>query len=244
MRIPKAAIAHAVAEYPKESCGVVVNGKYVACRNVHDTPATDFKMHTDDYFNASENGDIQAVIHSHPDLPVTPSSLDISQCEASGVPWGIISVVDGKHVDSFWMAPNDRVNLVGRPYIWGLYDCLSIVLDYYKFDRNIDLGKFDRPVDWSKHKSPLYETGLAGKGFYKVDKPKDGDVILMQLSGSFASHAAIYLESGKLDGEEFSYIVPNCILHHEAGRLSRRDPYGGYWIEKTVSIWRHKDLER
>ena len=244
MRIPKSAIAHAIDEYPKESCGVIVNNKYIRCRNVHSTPETDFKMCPEDYLAACDIGEVQAVIHSHPDLPAKPSELDISQCKESGVPWGIVSIVEGKHKDSFWMSPNEKTPLLGRPYIWGLYDCLSIVLDYYKYEHDIDLGDFNRPKDWTKHKSPLYEQGLSANGFFRVDSPKDGDVILMQLCGDYASHAGIYLESGKLKCEDVGYPVTGCIIHHEMGRESRRDIYGGYWLEKTVSIWRHKNLER
>ena len=244
MRIPKSAIAHAKEEYPKESCGVIVNGKYIKCRNVHPDPINHFRINDDDFMWASDAGEIQAIIHSHPNLPATPSDHDIRQCKLSGVPWGIISIVDGEHRDSFWMAPNDVTPLIGRPYIWGLYDCLSIILDYYKYEHNLDLGDFDRPVDWSKHKTPLYETGLSKNGFYKVDQPKNGDVILMQLSGDFASHAAIYLESGRIECQDLGYPAPNSILHHEHGRSSKRDTYGGYWLEKTVSIWRHKSLEQ
>lgn len=34
----------------------------------------------------------------------------------------------------------------------------------------------------------------------------------------------------------------NLLLHHLYGHLSKRVPYGGYWIERTMKIVRHHSL--
>jgi len=48
---------------------------------------------------------------------------------------------------------------------------------------------------------------------------------------TIANHAAIYIGNQQ-------------ILHHCPNRLSKRDAYGGFWIDYTHSIWRHKKWQK
>ncbi len=80
--------AHALAEFPRESCGLVVDGKYWRCRNVAEDPCADFVLDPRDYLAAALFGTIEAVIHSHPeDTP--PSPADLSACQQSKLRWHI-----------------------------------------------------------------------------------------------------------------------------------------------------------
>jgi len=75
-----AAIAHALAEYPRESCGlvVVVKGRerYWPCRNVATTPSDHFVMNEKDYAAADDAGEVTMLVHSHPDAHAQPSEAD------------------------------------------------------------------------------------------------------------------------------------------------------------------------
>lgn len=80
--------AHALAEFPREACGLVVDGKYWPCRNVAADPCADFVLDPRDYLAAALSGTIEAVIHSHPeDTP--PSPADLSACQQSKLRWYI-----------------------------------------------------------------------------------------------------------------------------------------------------------
>lgn len=80
--------AHAFCELPRESCGLVVDGKYWPCRNVAEDPCADFVLDPRDYLMATLSGMIEAVIHSHPeDTP--PSPADLSACQQSKLRWYI-----------------------------------------------------------------------------------------------------------------------------------------------------------
>jgi len=89
--------AHALAEYPNEACGLVVNVRgnecYITCRNVAETPSEHFRMHARDYADADDAGEILYIVHSHPDVPARASEGDKVACEASGLPWYIVSVL-------------------------------------------------------------------------------------------------------------------------------------------------------
>ncbi|NBT33676.1 MAG: peptidase, partial [Rhodobacteraceae bacterium] len=68
------ALAHALAEMPREACGlvVVVRGKerYWPCRNISPTYADDqFAMDPHDYAAAEAAGEIVELFHSHINIP-------------------------------------------------------------------------------------------------------------------------------------------------------------------------------
>ena len=79
---------HALEETPKESVGLIVDGKYWRCKNIAENPEEDFALDPSDYILADRAGEIQGVVHSHP--PGTPPSpLDEEVAEFTGLPWYI-----------------------------------------------------------------------------------------------------------------------------------------------------------
>lgn len=251
MQMPLAAINHAEQEYPRESCGLIVNGMYYPCRNEAVDPGEQFVINQQDYFSALDMGEIEAVIHSHPNAPPKPSPADLASCEETDVPWGIIGITKNDAgefiVNTAWIAPcGYQAPLIGRQYVWGVFDCLTVVLDYYQRELGVDLGKFERPSeDWHKNNEDIYTRELLQKGFEKITgTPAQGDIVLMQIRAKVPNHAAIFLENGMLATEPEHYPAPMSILHHVQGKNSVRDIYGGYWAEKTVSIWRLKNLKQ
>ncbi len=223
------AVEHAAGEFPRESCGLLVvrKGKeiYVPCKNIG-VGTAQFVIDPQDYVKADKRGEIVGVVHSHPNLPATPSQADCVACEASGVPWFIVSYPNGQW---FELAPKGYVApLVGREWSHGMLDCYSIVRDWYAQERGLSLPNFQRFDEWWRRGENLYVDNFAAAGF-EVVEPDDllvGDVLLMQVNSDVPNHAAIYLGDG-------------LILHHLQGRLSSRDVYGGYWQKITTHTLRH-----
>jgi proteasome lid subunit RPN8/RPN11 len=210
------ALDHARQAYPRESCGLLVIRKgrevYWPCRNLG-VGTDQFVIHPEDYVKADEQGQIVAVVHSHPGLPPEPSQADRVACEASGLPWHIVSVpsVAWASIEpSGYVAP-----LVGREWSHGVLDCYALVRDWFRDERGVELPN-------------LYLENFAQAGFFPVDADelKVGDCFLMQVASPVPNHAAVYLGDG-------------LILHHLQGRLSSRDVYGGYWQKVTTHILRH-----
>jgi len=221
---------HAAAEYPKECCGLVtiVHGKqrYIPCRNI--AVGTDqFVLHPEDYASAEEGGDIFAVIHSHVDIPAKPSQADLVSCEASGLPWFILSFPDNLWEELY--PTGYKAPYVGRVWAHGVLDCYAIIRDWYANERGIFLPDFSRHDEWWLRGENLYEQNFADCGFKEItrDELRTGDLIFMNINSPVSNHAAIYLGDG-------------IILHHLQNRLSTRDVYGGYWLKNTTRYLRHE----
>lgn len=234
--------AHAAAEYPRECCGLVavINGRerYLECRNIAETPSEHFVLSPEDYARAEDLGEIIGIVHSHPNVSAQPSEADKVACETSGLPWHIVHVgvdvaVEGAAPEAGEIVTIEpcgyKPPLVGRPFAHGILDCYALVKDWYTEELDIELPDFERRDGWWDRGDDLYMRNFEAAGCQQItDKPRRGDIILMQIRAKQVNHAAIYLGDG-------------TILHHLHGRLSSRDVYGGYWQETTRLIVRHKD---
>lgn len=225
------AVEHATEEMPRESCGLLVirRGRevYFPCRNI--AVGTDnFCLHPEDYASAEEWGDIIGVVHSHPYHSPEPSQADRVACEASGLPWYIVSLPNEQWSELYptgYSAP-----LVGRQWSHGVLDCYAIIRDWYKHERGIALPNFERHDDWWHRGENLYLENYEKAGFRRVTDGslQVGDVIIMQVQSPVPNHAAVY-------------IGDDMILHHIQNRLSTRDVYGGYWRKNTTHIVRYEN---
>jgi proteasome lid subunit RPN8/RPN11 len=224
--IRTAAEQHAAQEFPRESCGLVVGDHYFPCRNMADN--TDhFIIHPDDYADADRLGDITAIIHSHPNALPDPSQADRVACEATGLPWHIVSWPSAKWA---YLEPQGYVApLIGRIWAHGVIDCYSLIRDWYRLERGVVLPDFDRTDNWWKTGSNLYADNFAKAGFVRLIDvaPEPGDVLLMQILANVVNHGAIYLGN-------------DIILHHLHSRLSGRDVWAGYFRKHTTHILRYQ----
>lgn len=212
-----------------ESCALIIieNGieKLIPARNVSKDKRNSFTIAPESYAEAEARGQIIGVFHSHVSHPAIPSEFDLVSCETTGVAWHIYSIGhDSWHT---FYPKGYQAPLIGREFKYGTLDCYSLVRDYYKQKLSIDLPDFPRSdEDAFKNGQNLYIENMENAGFQVVQELKEHDVILMQLIGRNASHAAVYLGG-------------NLILHHLRNRLSSRDTYGEYYRNKTVLFCRY-----
>ena len=249
-------IAHAFDRYPAECCGLIIDEDYYPCDNVAVNPTEHFEIDPKDFARAESMGQIQAIVHSHPDGGVLPSDLDKLQIELHGVPWVIVAVSKQDYGDEpsfgIYEPCGYRPPLLGRNYIHGVQDCYSLVRDYYSRELDINLPDFERSDTWWEHENhePLYEKNFAKAGFMKVQDKNDlqkHDVILCRVGRTHhVNHALIWLgDDGALKSETTPDCVGNAlILHHPYGRQSVREIYGKGWADRTAMVVRHNKLHK
>lgn len=224
---------HVAAEYPKEACGLIVQSGqqqiYIPCRNIADKPEETFTLSPEDQLAARARGEIIMLIHSHPDVVrLVPSELDRTQCDWSGIEWGIMSWPDG---DFCTISPREDRDYAGRQWVLGYADCWSLIREFYLREYGIVLGNYSVPYEWwESGKERLYDDNWEREGFVEIaaGAMQPGDIIMMSVQASVTNHAAVY-------------VGDNIILHHLFGHLSSRTPYGKYYRDRTVRVVRHKD---
>ena len=227
----RAALEHARTCFPHESCGLVLicHGKerYWPCKNLA-IGSDQFVIDPIDYAAADHQGEITTVVHSHPNLPATPSQADQVACEATGLPWHIVSLPTE---DWQVLTPSGyKAPIVGRQWCHGVLDCYSLIRDWYRDELEVYLPDFPRFDEWWLRGDNLYLDNFENAGFIVIDPTQltSGDCLLMQIGSSVPNHAAVYVGQGQ-------------IIHHLQGRLSSRDVYGGYWQKVTTHALRHRD---
>ena len=221
----------AQSEHPNECCVLVcvVKGRrrYFPCRNLAATPDEHFVLDPADYAEAEDQGEVVAVIHSHPTTNPSPSQADLVACEKSGVPWHIINPATEEW--GYCEPSGYKLPYVGRQFAFGIVDCYTLVRDWYAREYGIQLRDYYRRDKFWEHGESLYMDNFANEGFSQipVEDVREGDLLLMQLSSPLPNHAAIYLGN-------------QLILHHVQQRLSSRDVFGGYYYKSTACALRHE----
>ena len=225
------ALIHAQEEDPKESCGFLLNikgkEKYFPCENLSTYSQQCFIIDPNDYIKAEESGNILAVVHSHPVTPPVASQADMIGCENSNLPWHI---VNPKTEEWGYLEPSGyKPQLLGRPWVWGITDCWSLVRDWYKEEKNIILRDWDRPSTPQQFlEKPLFESCAWRTGFRELrpnEKLLNGDVLLMSILSPTLNHVAIFINGD--------------VLHHLADRISCKEPYNEWLLKCTGKRYRY-----
>lgn len=225
--------AHAAEVYPQECCGLIVETagclSVVRSKNMAPDPYRTFMV--DPALFLQYEARTKAVYHSHPDRGAKPSEADKASCSAVGRPFLILSWPSGNMVSI--LPEKHEAQLEGRQFVYGVFDCLAIVEDFYRQEYAIEVPNYGRPpFGWWMEDVDYIGQRYSKMGFIEAQEPEHGDVIVMQMGGArVPNHVGVYLEGGLL-------------LHHALHMLSRKDVYGsrgGYWRKHTVRVLRHEN---
>ena len=226
-------IKYAKEQAPEEACGLlaIIKGKEIfwPCKNLAEGKFEFFILDPDDWAECEDTGEIIGVIHSHPVGAATPSDTDRAACEHLGFPYYIYSI-EHNHWEFFkpigWKAPS----LIGRKFIWGKYDCWSIVTDWFKENKNINIKYWKRPKKIKDFiNNPEFEFALPKLNFVKQSNIKDikvGDVLLFQSVTGNLNHVAVY-------------IGDNMILNHNIKALSCRELFDLRYQQALTGVYRY-----
>lgn len=227
---------HAIKEFPEESAGIIVDDKYIPCKNIAENKELSFDIGPIDVIKAEELGKIQAIVHSHDNHPHA-SKRDMERQIESKVPWIIINLKNGnvKHIFA-WGDQLPITDYIGRPFFHGVADCYSLGRDYYKKELNIELPEYPREYGWWKKNENMLMESILEAGFQIVGSDlkdiKQYDGVLARVNAPMINHSGIYIGENGL------------LLHHlclNTNSLSRRDPINCY-RDNIELIIRHKNL--
>jgi len=221
------ALDHAKTENPRECCGliVIVNGKerYWPCLNLS-TEEDQFILDPESYADAEDEGEIVAVVHSHPNSEPVPSEADLVMIENTGLPWYIVNPNTEEWSEA--IKPSGfKAPLVGRQWVWNVTDCWTLVRDWYA-EQGLELIDFKRPSSSDEfNENPLFKQSYESAGFVELELEEElewGDSLLLSIGSPGLNHVAVFLGDG-------------TVLHHAGNRLSSRDIYGG-WLKKSTGL--------
>ncbi|EJO0695351.1 C40 family peptidase, partial [Escherichia coli] len=135
-------------------------------------------------------GEIVALVHSHPGGLPWLSEADRRLQIKSALPWWLVCRGD---IHRFRCVPH----LTGRRFEHGVTDCYTLFRDAYHL-AGITLPDFVREDDWWRNGQNLYLDNLAENGFYRVSpsRAQAGDILLCCFGASVPNHAAIYCGNG------------------------------------------------
>tara|TARA_R100001509_G_scaffold26536_3_gene13863 strand:- start:8408 stop:9130 length:723 start_codon:yes stop_codon:yes gene_type:complete len=232
------ALQHAKDQFPKESCGLLVNynGKqiYKKCKNLSLTATEQFILDPVDWAEIEDEygkENIIGIVHSHPDTDPIPSAADNLAAARTNIRWWIVNPQTEVWYD--FMPKDYKESLIGRQWIWNLTDCWSLVREYYQAELDIVLKDYVRPKDVDDFiYNPLFEKYFEDCGFVEVKNildMKKHDAILMNICGEGLNHVGVY-------------VGDNQILHHMQGRLSCKQDYTGWFRKCTGRIVRYANL--
>lgn len=210
---------HCLEEYPKEACGLIVDGTYVTLENIAENPIDFFALSEKDSYNIERlkvEGKELMLLHSHTFEtftidPRTPSHRDML-CRASiDIPMGIAHC-DGNDVSEilYFGTITDKEYL-DRSYISNVFDCFTLARDFIWNTYKIDVGIHPRPAEWEDWNPKYIEDNFANLGFKPIeDSIQYGDILLFSIGSKYSNHIGI-----ALDEETF--------LHHLSQRKSSKD---------------------
>jgi proteasome lid subunit RPN8/RPN11 len=193
------AIKHAERVYPKESCGAIINNKYVEYFNDAIENEDSFEINNPTFYSNYALDKIQAVVHSHNNQPHA-SKLDQEKQKDLGVPFIIINIKYGKFEDIFFFGYKDIIlPYEGRPFHFGAWDCLSLVCDYYKKEFDVEVVSPSRNYNFNETGEKTFELYLDKVPFTPVKKEDmlKNDVIFYTWNNQIC-HVGIYLGDDKV----------------------------------------------
>lgn len=220
--------AFAEAAHPVEACGfVLANGTVVECTNTsteHDTfviSASESALYLDDAV---------ASWHSHADY-ADLSFADVNASKALNLPYVVFNCAS---TEFYYFDPRQEAGLVGRPWMYGGYDCYSAVRDWYKQQMNLDMGDYERLYEgeWKQRGFTHFEDNFAAEGFVRIPQSVDlvrGDALLFRIKNKFTCNHVAVVEDPSA----------NKIYQHLINRKSEVMSYSGYFRDNTFMVLRY-----
>jgi len=228
---------HALNDKPSECCGLIIKNdndyKSIACKNIAYIKTGMAILDSFDYICASNLGDIVGHYHSQPKDP--PSLLDNFTANNHN----IHSIVYTWETNKFYIIEPKLKNYLDKNFKIPESDCVTLVVDYYKIEKNINVTDYRMTNRGFRYVSDnLILESFKKQGFYEVNRDdirKDDVLLCSSCVGSEnkngnISHIGIYLEN-------------DLILHHPLNMKSCIEYMTPKFKKTIILAMRHKKDE-
>lgn len=160
--------------------------RYFPGVNISGEPEDYFRMAPEDWLQAEMQGEIVALVHSHPGGLPWLSEADRRLQVQSDLPWWLVC---RGAIHKFRCVPH----LTGRRFEHGVTDCYTLFRDAYHL-AGIEMPNFHRGDDWWRHGQNLYLDNMEATGFYRValTEAQPGDVLLCCFGSSGTITVRVY----------------------------------------------------
>ena len=201
--------------HDEETCGFVLNnGTVIQVENKAEDRANEFEIDAEIFAQYESN--IKGIWHSHLELAGF-SPLDQQVMSADTLPWAVYCLRN----DTWHQCdPTTTAPLEGRPFVFGYYDCYSLITDKLA-EMGVTLppwkrgrwGEWNTPgfcpfdQEWKKYGRPVMNR------LYQA-----GDILLMNLGDhpGHSDHVGVMVDRKRF-------------LHHPSGGISRTATLGSYY---------------
>lgn len=219
----------ASASPERETCGfILANGAVVEVANVARDPANQFEISPADYA-ANDALGIAGVWHTHLTLEAF-SPLDQQVLLADPMPWAIYCLATGTFIQC---EPGAPAPLIGRPFVYGIYDCYSLSSDFLA-GLGVTMPPWPRGRygEWNQPGFLPFDDQASAIGAPVLGGDyQRGDILLFNLGdhAGHTDHIGVFI-----DHQRF--------LHHPADRTSRIDRFGSWWDRRLRLVVRPRAL--
>lgn len=224
--ICKGIYTHAEDAYPNECVGVVTPSyQLIRLKNIADDPHNHFVI-SDREAACFVQGSL-FMYHSHPNRPAALTVADHQCAERMRLPLMALSWPHGSMRSTGPIGVD--VPLEGRPFIYGVFDCLSLVTAFYHKYMGIALPEGTRPKFgwWNTTDLDPFTWAAEVAGFKEVDTLKYGDIIMLSVNGS------------KVPNHIEVYVGNNKVMSHRLFTLSRIEQYDNKHRDATLRVMRY-----
>ena len=202
---------------------------FIPCKNISDRPLSNFKI--DPLIFVKHYKQTTAIIHSHVTkkspqvLDIrSPSITDLAHQKKLPIPW-LIYGTDGKNCLPPVKLPRIcSSNYLGRPFIWFIFDCYTLVQDYYFFEKGIKLAdhKIDKEYRDIRQLEYIFEPYIQEYGFKElnnIEGLQNGDLFIVNNGNLKRNHLVIFHNGKVLNQDTLSIEEP---LEKYIGRIEKR----------------------
>jgi proteasome lid subunit RPN8/RPN11 len=215
----------------EEICGFIYidfeGVKIFPCDNISLNKSEEFEISSQDYLDASNQGTLVGMYHSHP-APGSFSEADLEYAQELNLPIYLYQNLSEEW--SEYIPPNYNVEIIGRSWAWGEADCYSLIRNYFRQNYKLYLSDYDRDENSTDLHTKIMNN-FEKEGFEKLPTKNilmKNDVLIFKTKG-LAAHFGIFFGNSK-------------VLHHALNSLSRLDQYNNNWQRRVEFIVRCNKL--